>query len=79
MSRLLFYHYLKKVIVYFPSPLFFILSVVSIFTNSISICGAESYEMALMWFLMAVAHTKPWIEYIEVKRCPRGCGNDHCL
>ena len=38
------------------------------------ICGAQSYEMSVMWFLMALAHSRVWIEWWEIKKCPKGCG-----
>ena len=75
MSRLLTYHYIKQFITYFPAPLFFILFLYSIFSSSaMSICGIIPYEMPLMWFLMSLAHARPWITYFEIKYCPRGCG-----
>ena len=40
----------------------------------INICGSYSNEMSIMWFLMSIAHCRPWVEYYEIKRCPNGCG-----
>jgi len=47
-----------------PAPLFllgFILSVI----NPMSICGAWPYEMAVMWFVMFLAHLTPWILRVQ--------------
>jgi hypothetical protein len=75
MTRLLAYHYIKQFITYFPAPLFFILFLYSMFSSSVmSICGIIPYEMPLMWFLMSLAHARPWVTYLEIKHCPNGCG-----
>jgi hypothetical protein len=76
MTRLYAYHCIKKFIVFFPTPVFLTLSLCNIFYFMSPICGGFAYEMALMWFLMALAHSRPWIEYVEIKRCPNGCGCD---
>jgi len=74
MSRLLYYYYLKKLITFFPTPLFLILSIYSTIFNNFPVCGVISWEMPAMWLLMALAHSRPWIEWYEVDQCPNGCG-----
>jgi hypothetical protein len=77
MTRLYAYHCIKQFVTLFPTPVFLILSLCNIFYFMSPICGGFAYEMALMWFLMALAHARPWIEYVEIKRCPNGCGRDY--
>lgn len=74
MSRLYIYHCIKKFLIFFPAPTFMLLALCNVFFIDVSFCGAQSYEMAVMWFLMSIAHSKPWVEYIEIHRCPKGCG-----
>jgi hypothetical protein len=47
-----------------PAPLFAILGVISLYTNHHSICTSGTWiipEMALMWWIMSLAHLTPWI------------------
>ena len=74
MSRLLYYYYIKKFVTFAPTPLFLIFSACGIVFSNMPICGAQSYEMSIMWFLMALAHSRVWIEWWEIKKCPKGCG-----
>jgi len=69
MSRLKFYYYLKKHITILPTPIFLIIFSLYFFFPMNYICGIYSYEMQVMWFLMAIAHSKPWIEMIEIHFC----------
>jgi hypothetical protein len=73
MSRLLFYYYIKQCLLFSPAPVFFILGVLSLF-HSTPMCGGYQYEMTVMWFLMSIAHSRIWVEYFEIKNCPKGCG-----
>jgi hypothetical protein len=43
-----------------PAPAFLLGFIYSVFTP-MSICGAWPYEMAVMWFVMFLAHLTPWI------------------
>jgi len=43
-----------------PAPLFLVLGIYSSLQTPAT-CGAFPYEMALMWFLMSLAHLTPWI------------------
>ena len=45
-----------------PMPAFVLGAVYSLFTPSL--CGA-SYEMTLMWCIMALAHTAPWFMFYQ--------------
>jgi hypothetical protein len=69
MSRLKFYYYLKQIIILFPAPIFLALSGLYFIFPMNYICGIHSHEMQLMWFLMSIAHSKPWIEMVEIKFC----------
>lgn len=40
---------------------------VNIFLGS-PICGAYTYEMALMWFVMCLAHLNSWLIWWEGRR-----------
>jgi hypothetical protein len=69
MTRLQFYHYIKQFILYFPTPTSFVLGVLSL-TGPSYICGQHGYEMSLMWFLMSLAHSKVYIDFVEQYFCP---------
>jgi hypothetical protein len=43
-----------------PAPLFLVLGIYSSLQTP-AICGAFPYEMTLMWFVMCLAHTPPWL------------------
>jgi hypothetical protein len=45
-----------------PAPLFVAGAVYSLFNPSL--CGA-SYEMTVMWVIMALAHTAPWFLFYQ--------------
>ena len=75
MTRLHFYRYLKNFIRYSSAPIFLLIGLYSTFiSHRIAFCSSNPYEMQLMWYLMCFAHLKPWIEHIEIKFCPKGCG-----
>jgi hypothetical protein len=73
MSRLLFFYRIKQFLLFFPFPVFLVMGFYSLIAD-INICGSYSNEMSIMWFLMSIAHCRPWVEYYEIKRCPNGCG-----
>ena len=73
LGRLQLFHYAKQLLIYAPAPLFAILGTVSLLYSHNSICGGLPWEMPLMWFLMAVTHSYPWVVYWEVAGC-KHCG-----
>ena len=55
----------KRVLALAPSPVFAAFGLASVFTAT-PICSTVFYpEMTVMWFLMATAHTLPWIQWYE--------------
>lgn len=62
---------IKQLLLYVPAPTFFTLGTVSWITAHSSICTATSWfipEMALMWFIMALAHCLPYIVRWESRK-----------
>ena len=53
-----------------PAPLFYIGAVVNVIMPA-SVCTAWPYEMAVMWFVMALAHTGNWLVFWERRRYTR--------
>ena len=43
-----------------PAPLFLLGFIISIL-NPMHICSSWPYEMAVMWFVMFLAHLTPWL------------------
>lgn len=66
MSKLLTFYLIKQFILFFPCPIFFVMGLISFFGAS-PICGTYTNEMALMWFLMSLAHSKAWIDILYKK------------
>jgi hypothetical protein len=61
--------YIKQTLLFLPAPLFFILGIVSWFTpNHQCSTGWIIPEMAIMWWVMSLAHALPWIVQWERKR-----------
>ena len=53
-----------------PSPLFFLGFLYSAI-NPPALCAAFPYEMALMWFVMFLAHLTPWILFFQQRNLAR--------
>jgi hypothetical protein len=53
-----------------PAPAFFI-GLIWNLSQSQSMCGAGNYEMAVMWAVMALAHTTPWIIWWQQRNFSR--------
>ena len=49
-----------------------IMGFVNLFYFNLPMCGGQSFEMALMWFAMSIAHCRPWIDFIEKFGTPEG-------
>jgi len=64
--------HIKTFIILFPTPLFMIMGFVNLFYFNLPMCGGQSFEMALMWFSMSIAHCRPWIDFIEKFGAPEG-------
>lgn len=47
-----------------PAPLF-LLGMSWSLSDSTPICGAGSYEMTVMWLVMALAHVTPWLAWYQ--------------
>ena len=47
-----------------PAPLFLAGFVYSLF-NTPALCSAFPYEMAVMWFVMSLAHITPWLLWYQ--------------
>ena len=77
LGRLQLYHYAKQLLTYAPAPIFFAMGIYSTYSTVLSqhnhMCGGTQWEMPLMWFLMAITHSYPWVAYFEVACCPN-CG-----
>jgi branched-subunit amino acid transport protein len=73
LGRLQLYHYAKRALTYLPAPVFFALALYSVIDSSTVICGSADWAMPLMWFLMAITHSYPWVVYFEVRGCTK-CG-----
>lgn len=57
------YHMLTKfytVLSLAPAPIFLAFGFISL-SSVPALCGSFPYEMTVMWFVMALAHTPPWI------------------
>ena len=55
----------KRILALAPSPVFALMGLASVFTVN-PICSTAYYnEMTVMWFLMALAHVPPWIQWLE--------------
>lgn len=52
--------YVYALISLLPAPLFFAFGLYSL-SHSPALCGSFAYEMTVMWFIMSLAHTPPWI------------------
>jgi len=52
-----------------PAPLFLLGAVLSyVFTSTdISVCGARTYEMTVMWTVMFFAHLTPWLAWYQTR------------
>ena len=59
----------KQFLLLAPTPLFLLMAVVS-YTATPSVCSATAVipEMTIMWLLMALAHTVPWIARWEATK-----------
>ena len=59
----------KQILLLAPSPVMLILGIVS-WLNGHAICSAGWLipEMAVMWFVMAIAHVLPWIGFFEARK-----------
>lgn len=53
-----------------PAPLFLVGLVYNLLYHQ-SICGMDNYEMAVMWAVMALAHTTPWIIWWQQRNFAR--------
>ena len=73
MTRLYTYYIVKQTLKFAPCPLFILGFVYSLFQSS-AVCGINDHTMSCMWALMALAHALPYVQYFEVKMCPKGCG-----
>ncbi len=47
-----------------PAPLFLLGFIVSLI-NPMHICSSWPYEMAVMWFVMFLAHLTPWLLWLQ--------------
>jgi hypothetical protein len=55
-----------------PAPLFALGLVYSIINlNHSPVCGAHSWEMPIMWFVMMLAHLTPWILRFQQRNLTR--------
>lgn len=52
---------IKRILALMPMPLFLAFAV---FSPS-SVCGGFMGEMTWMWALMALAHSLPWVQWLE--------------
>ena len=52
--------YLYPLLTLLPAPIFFIFGVYSLW-HPPAVCSSFPYEMTVMWMVMALAHTAPWI------------------
>jgi hypothetical protein len=61
--------YIKQILLFAPAPLFFLLGIVSWLTPT-HVCstGWVIPEMVIMWWVMCLAHSLPWIVQWERKR-----------
>jgi hypothetical protein len=50
-----------------PLPMMLAGAVYSMFHTS-AVCGMTSYEMTIMWLIMAFAHTGPWLFWYQSKK-----------
>ena len=74
LHRLQLYHYAKQLLTYAPAPIFFAMGIYStLLSQHQHMCGATMWEMPLMWFLMAITHSYPWVAYFEQQGC-KHCG-----
>jgi hypothetical protein len=53
-----------QILTLLPAPLFFVGFIISL-VNPSPICGTWPYEMALMWFVMFLAHLTPWVLRVQ--------------
>ena len=53
-----------------PAPLFFLGFLYSVL-NPPALCTAFPYEMALMWFVMFLAHLTPWLLWRQQRNLAR--------
>ena len=53
-----------------PAPLFLLGFILSAF-NPMPICGSWPYEMAVMWFVMFLAHLTPWLLWLQQRNLTR--------
>jgi len=47
-----------------PAPLFLLGFIVSLI-NPMHMCSSWPYEMAVMWFVMFLAHLTPWLLWLQ--------------
>jgi hypothetical protein len=74
LGRLQLFHYAKQLLTYAPAPIFFVMGIYStLISQHNHMCGGTMWEMPLMWFLMALTHSYPWVVYWEVAGC-KHCG-----
>jgi hypothetical protein len=55
---------LYQILTLAPAPLFFVGSIYSVL-NPPALCAAFPYEMAVMWFVMSLAHITPWLLFYQ--------------
>ena len=53
-----------------PAPAFLVGLVYNL-AYPVPFCGAGNYEMAAMWAIMALAHTTPWIIWLQQRNFSR--------
>jgi hypothetical protein len=55
-----------------PAPLFFLGFLWSILNiTHTPVCGSHSWEMPIMWFVMALAHLTPWLMWRQQRNFTR--------
>lgn len=54
-----------------PLPLFLVGGVYSVSMGGTSVCGSSTWEMPAMWFVMAFAHTGPWLAWYQQRDLQR--------
>jgi hypothetical protein len=62
--------YLYQFLTLAPAPLFLAGAIYSVL-HTPAMCGAFPYEMALMWFVMTLAHVTPWILFFQQRNLAR--------
>jgi hypothetical protein len=69
---------MRKINLFFslaPAPVFLIGAVWSFLNiqvlNAHHVCGGSSWEMPVMWLIMAIAHTSPWLVWGQQRKLQR--------